>query len=126
MPAKLAPPAPDSPKAGNATADTLGKRVFEGACVDCHDWTGVSQLSPFATIAGTRGVNDQHATNVVQIVISGTTRHTPAGVISMPAFGNVYSDTEIAAVANYVTTRFGVQSDITAKDVAKLRSQTSR
>ena len=44
----------------------------------------------------------------------------------MPAFGDAYSDTEIAAVANYVTTRFGVQSDITAKDVAKLRSQTSR
>jgi len=126
LPAKLAPPAPDSPKAGNATADALGKRVFEGACVHCHDWTGVSQLSPFATIAGTRGVNDRTATNVVQIVISGTTRHAPEGVISMPAFGSAYSDTEIAAVTNYVTVRFGVQSDITAKDVAKLRSQTAR
>ena len=59
----------------------------------CHDWTGVSQLSPFATIAGTRGVNDRTGTNVVQIVISGTTRHTPEGVISMPAFGGAYSDT---------------------------------
>jgi mono/diheme cytochrome c family protein len=125
LPAKLAPPASDSPKIGNATADAVGKRVFEGACLHCHDWTGVSQLSPFATIAGTRGVNDRTATNVVQIVISGATRHAPEGVISMPAFGNAYSDTEIAAVANYVTTRFGVQSDITAKDVAKLRSQTS-
>ena len=25
----------------------------------------------------------------------------------MPAFGNAYSDDEIAAVANYVTARFG-------------------
>ncbi len=124
--ARLAPPAPASPKEGNATADAVGKRVFEGACVHCHDWTGVSQLSPFATIAGTRGVNDRTATNVVQIVISGTTRHTPDGVISMPAFGNAYSDTEIAAVANYVTARFGVQSNITVKNVAELRSQTSR
>jgi len=124
--ARLAPPAPASPKEGNATADAVGKRVFEGACVHCHDWTGVSQLSPFATIAGARGVNDRTATNVVQIVISGTTRHTPDGVISMPAFGNAYSDTEIAAVANYVTARFGVQSNITVKNVAELRSQTSR
>jgi len=123
---RLAPPAPASPKEGNATADAVGKRVFEGACVHCHDWTGVSQLSPFATIAGARGVNDRTATNVVQIVISGTTRHTPDGVISMPAFGNAYSDTEIAAVANYVTARFGVQSNITVKNVAELRSQTSR
>jgi len=126
LPARLAPPAPASPKEGNATAEAVGKRIFEGACVSCHDWTGVSQISPFATIAGTRGVNDRTATNVVQIVISGTTRHTPDGVISMPAFGDAYSDTEIAAVTNYVTARFGVQSDITAKEVAELRSQTSQ
>ena len=126
LPARLAPPAPDSPKQGSTTADAVGKRVFQGACVHCHDWTGVSQISPFATIAGTRGVNDRTATNVVQIVISGTTRRTPDGVLSMPSFGNAYSDTEIAAVANYVTTRFGVQSDIAAKEVAKLRSQASR
>jgi mono/diheme cytochrome c family protein len=123
--AKLAAPAPASPKQGNATADVVGKRVFEGGCVHCHDWTGVSQLSPFATIAGTRGVNDRTATNVVQIVISGTTRHTPDGVISMPAFGGAYSDAEIAAVANYVTARFGAEpSKATDKDVAELRRQT--
>jgi mono/diheme cytochrome c family protein len=85
--ARLAPPAPASPKEGNATADAVGKRVFEGACVHCHDWTGVSQLSPFATIAGARGVNDRTATNVVQIVISGTTRHTPDGVIATHPMG---------------------------------------
>jgi mono/diheme cytochrome c family protein len=126
LPARLAPPAPASPKQGNATAEAVGKRVFEGACVHCHDWTGVSQISPFATIAGTRGVNDRTGTNVVQIVISGTTRHTPEGVISMPAFGGAYSDTEIAAVANYVTARFGAEpSKLTEKDVAALRSQAS-
>ena len=126
LPAKLAPPAPISPKEGNATAEVVGKRVFEGACVHCHEWSGISPVSPFATIAGTRGVNDRTATNVVQIVISGTTRHTPEGVISMPAFGNAYSDTEIAAVANYVTARFGAEpSKVTDKDVAELRQQAA-
>jgi mono/diheme cytochrome c family protein len=126
LPARLAPPAPASPKQGNATADAAGKRVFEGACVSCHDWTGVSLITPFATIAGTRGVNDRSATNVAQIVISGTRRDTPDGVISMPAFGDAYSDTEIAVVANYVTARFGTDpSRLTDKDVAKLRSQTN-
>jgi mono/diheme cytochrome c family protein len=126
LPARLAPPAPASPKEGNATADAAGKRVFEGACVSCHDWTGLSRISPFATIAGTRGVNDRTATNVAQIVISGTRRDTPEGAISMPAFGDAYSDTEIAAVANYVTARFGADpSRLTDKDVAKLRSETN-
>jgi mono/diheme cytochrome c family protein len=126
LPARLAPPAPASAKEGNATADAAGKRVFEGACVSCHDWTGVSRISPFATIAGTRGVNDRTATNVAQIVISGTRRDAPEGIISMPAFGDAYSDAEIAAVANYVTARFGADpSRLTNKDVAKLRSETN-
>jgi mono/diheme cytochrome c family protein len=127
MPAKLAPPAPASPKEGVAAADDPGRRVFEGACVSCHSWTGVSAISPFATIAGTRAVNDPTATNVAQIVISGTTRHTPRGVVSMPAFGSIFSDTEIAALANYVTARFGnAKSAITESDVAALRKQTAR
>jgi mono/diheme cytochrome c family protein len=126
LPANLAPPAPASPKAGVATADIMGKRVFEGACVSCHSWTGVSAISPYATIAGDRAVNDRTAVNVAQIVISGAKRSTPHGILSMPNFGAIYSDVEIAAVTNYVTARFGSDpSRISAKDVATLRTETS-
>ena len=45
----------------------------------------------------------------------------------MPAFGNAYSDAEIAAVANYVTARLGGKGSLLkARDVAKLREQTSQ
>src|SRR5579862_5789819 len=124
--ATIAPPAPPSPKEGGVVADVLGRKVFEQACVSCHSWTGVSALSPFATISGSRAVNDPAATNVAQIVISGTQRLVP-DAISMPAFGSTYTDTEIAAVSNYVTSRFGsAASKVTAKDIADLRSQTAR
>jgi mono/diheme cytochrome c family protein len=127
LPATLAPPAPASHKEGGRTADARGKMVFEGACVSCHEWTGESTISPFATLTGAWAVNDPSAINVVQIVISGTRRHTPPSAVSMPAFGNAYSDAEIAAVANYVTARFGSKgSEITAQDVAELRKQTSQ
>ena len=123
--ATIAPPAPASPKEGGAVADAPGRKVFAQACVSCHSWTGVSALSPFATISGSRAVNDPSATNVAQIVISGTRRFTP-GAMSMPAFGSTYTDTEIAAVANYVTGRFGsAASRLTAKDVMELRAQTA-
>ncbi len=126
-PAMIAPPAPVSPKEGGATADVAGKKVFEEACVSCHNWTGVSAMSPFATIAGARAVNDPTATNVAQIVISGTMRQTPQGIISMPPFGGAYSNAEIAAVANYVTGRFGSeQSKLTEKDVAEMRNETAQ
>ena len=126
LPATLAPPAPASHKDG-ATADARGKMVFEGACVSCHGWTGESPISPFATLTGAWAVNDPGATNVAQIVISGTRRHVPDGAISMPSFGDSYSDTEIAAVANYVTNRFGSKgSEITPEQVAELRKQTAQ
>ena len=125
-PATIAPPAPASPKEGDTISDALGRKVFAQACVSCHSWTGVSALSPLATISGSRAVNDPSATNVAQIVISGTRRFTP-GAMSMPAFGSTYTDSEIAAVANYVTGRFGsAASKLTAKDVADLRGQTAR
>jgi mono/diheme cytochrome c family protein len=126
LPATTAPPANPSHKIGGV-ADALGKKVFEGACVSCHGWTGESALSPFATLTGAWAVNDPGATNVAQIVISGTRRRTPPDTLSMPAFGSTHSDTEIAAVANYVTARFGTQgSQITAQEVADLRKQTAQ
>jgi mono/diheme cytochrome c family protein len=126
LPATTAPPASASHKDG-VTADARGKMVFEGACVSCHGWTGQSLVSPTATLTGAWTVNDPGATNVAQIVISGTKRLTPEGALSMPAFGNAYTDDEIAAVANYVTARFGAKgSKLTAKDVAELRQQASQ
>ena len=125
LPATRAPAAPPSHRDGG-TSNLRGKMVFEGACVSCHGWTGESSLSPLATLTGAWAVNDPSATNVAQVVISGTKRQTPEGAISMPAFGNAYSDDEVAAVANYVTARFGAKgSQMTASDVAALRKQTA-
>ncbi|KAA0073960.1 cytochrome c [Tardiphaga sp. P9-11] len=126
LPDTLAPRAPPSHKEG-MTANALGKSVFEGACVSCHGWTGESSISPMATLTGAWAVNDPGATNVAQIVISGTKRYTPSGALSMPSFGNSHSDAEIAAVANYVTARFGSKgSKVTEKDVATLRKQAGQ
>jgi mono/diheme cytochrome c family protein len=127
LPATLAPPAPASHKEGGGTPDPRGKMVFEGACVSCHGWSGESPVSPLATLTGAWAVNDPGGTNVAQIVLSGTRRQTPPDAISMPAFGDAYSDDEIAAVTNYVTARFGkTGSKLTAQDVAELRKQASQ
>src|SRR5262249_25460078 len=82
--AELAPAAPESHRAGGID-DPRGKQIFEGACVSCHSWTGVSPITPFATLTGARAVNDAHAINIVQAVISGVERHTPDGVAFMPS-----------------------------------------
>jgi mono/diheme cytochrome c family protein len=102
----------------------MGKQIFEGACVSCHGWTGVSAITLNATLTGARAVNDPSAINVAQVIIGGIKRTTPPGAVAMPSFGHAYSDSEIAAVANYVTARFGSKpSAISDKDVAKLRKE---
>jgi mono/diheme cytochrome c family protein len=71
-----------------------------------------------------RAVNDPSATNVAQTVINGVNRQTADGTIFMPAFGEGYSDDDIAAVSNYVTARMGAQgAHLTAQDVSSLRQQ---
>ena len=107
-------------------ADERGKMIFAGACASCHEWSGESPLSPLATLTGARAVNDAHGTNVAQIVINGTRRTTPAGALEMPAFGACLSDTEIAAVTNFVTGRFGESAaKLKDEDVARLRRESS-
>ena len=126
MPAPKASAASDQPKLMPANFDPRGKQIFEGACASCHGWSGVSPLTDFATLTGDRAVNDPGGANVAQIVMSGAHRTTAASEIAMPAFGAAYSDTEIAAVANYVTARLGAApSHLTAKDVAGLRRASS-
>lgn len=124
LPAPKLDAAPDSHRdmPGGGTPD--GKQVFEGACVSCHAWSGTSPLTPDATFIGARSVNDVTATNVLQAVLNGVSRPAPA--LSMPAFRDAYSDTEIAAVANYVTGRFGIKaSAVSAKDVSRIRAQSA-
>ncbi len=128
LPRTVTTPAPASYKAGPmAAADPRGEEIFAGACASCHAWTGVSPVTGYATLTGVRAVNDPGATNVAQTIIHGVDRTTASGRIFMPEFGQGYSDADIAAVANYVTARFGAQgAHLTGPDVARLRQQTTQ
>jgi mono/diheme cytochrome c family protein len=121
---RAAPAAASFAMGVRSDGEPSGRAVYEGACVGCHGWTGVSPGIASANLTGTRAVNDATATNVAQVVINGGERQAEAGPSNMPAFGSTYSDSEIASVANYVTARFGAKaSDLTAAQVAKLRTQ---
>ena len=124
---KREPAPPDHNLGVAATVDPRGKQVYEGACASCHGWSGLSPILPYADLVGARPVNDPTATNVVQIVLAGSSRDSAHGSLYMPDFGSAYSDTEVAAVANYVTARFGsAPSRVTAATVADLRKQGSK
>ena len=122
-----AAPTPSSPRQVSeqpAPPDESGPglHIFEGACIGCHQFDGNGAVSHYASLIGSRTVNDPAGTNATQALIEGT--HLPmmktAGF--MPDFGAGYSDSEIAALVNYVTGRFGATaSSLTPSDVAKRR-----
>ena len=110
-----------APEAGERQSD--GRRLFEGACASCHQWNGAGQQTPYAGLAGTRGVNDPSGKTVTQAILRGVRLHINDTEVYMPAFGHAYNDAEIAALANYVIFHFGgKQGTVTAEEVAKRRT----
>lgn len=114
----------DFAPAGDAHADATGAKLFEGACASCHQWNGKGQQTPYASLLGSRGVNDVRGTNLTQILLHGSSLRGGHANVFMPGFGDAYSDTEIAALSNYVIGHFGnKQGTVTPDDVAGRRKQ---
>ncbi len=123
----LPPPVAASTAAGpgpdDLTAHPQGLELFEGACASCHQWNGRGQQSDYASLVGTRGVNDASAVNVTQVILQGVDLRVAGSDVYMPAFGRAYSDSEVAALANYVVGHFGgKQGTVTPADVAARRA----
>ncbi|MGA7440215.1 MAG: cytochrome c [Luteibacter sp.] len=108
---------------GDASTNAMGSHLFEGACASCHQWNGAGQQTPYASLAGTRGVNDPSGANVTQAILQGVKMRIGENEVYMPAFGHAYSDTEVAALANYVIGHFGgKRGEVTPEDVARQRA----
>lgn len=108
----------------SADANPRGLEIFSGSCAGCHGWTGANDLVPHTSFTGSRAINDPTATNVALATLHGASLLPPSenAIATMPAFRDVLSDDDVAAVVNYVTARFGAQaSAITADQVRLLR-----
>jgi mono/diheme cytochrome c family protein len=116
--------APNPPARGASTPPTagLGEQIFAGECANCHGWDGIGVQSPYATLLGSRTLNDPEATNLMAVVIAGSGAPSSDHPRFMPPFGNGRSDDELAAVTNFANGYFGNgTSKVTADEVAKAR-----
>ncbi|MDM0004913.1 cytochrome c [Variovorax sp. J22G73] len=113
-----------APAANTAEGHEQGLRLFAAACASCHQWNGQGQQTNFASLLGTRGVNDPEGSNVTQMILQGVNMRVRDNEVYMPAFGKAYTDTEVAALANYVIAQFGnKQGTVTPEFVAKQRTK---
>jgi mono/diheme cytochrome c family protein len=120
VPARSTPPS-ESVDGAMATAQSLGAHVYAANCQGCHQPTGHGLPPIIPGLAGNDAVMAAEPTNVIGAVLNGLGpwNHGPA----MPAFAAGLSDTEIAAVTNYVRTQWGNTgtADATPADVLAAR-----
>jgi mono/diheme cytochrome c family protein len=114
--------APDWTVNPRKSEDGLGLRVFEGACAGCHLYDGQGRQLDYAALRGSESVNDPRGANLIQILLKGARYEIKGHWVFMPAFGDGYSDTELAAVANYSIEHFGAKvGGVTPSNIAKSR-----
>ncbi|MDM0121717.1 c-type cytochrome [Variovorax arabinosiphilus] len=113
-----------APAGNTAEGHEMGLKLFAAACASCHQWNGKGQQTPYAGLLGTRGVNDPEGANVTQMILQGVNMHVGKNHVYMPAFGKAYTDTEVAALANYVMAQFGNKAGrVTPEMVAEQRTK---
>lgn len=112
--------------ASNTSPDhETGMRLFASACASCHQWNGIGQQVSHASLLGSRSVNDPHGANVTEMILEGVNVHVQGTSVFMPAFGQAYSDTEIAALSNFVIEQYGNKKGlVTPQDVAEQRKKS--
>ncbi|WP_213957636.1 cytochrome c [Variovorax sp. dw_954] len=113
-----------APAKDTAEGHEAGLKLFAAACASCHQWNGQGQQTPFASLLGTRSVNDPEGANATQMILQGVNMRVRDNDVYMPAFAKAYTDTEVAALANYVIAQFGNKDGrVTPEMVGKQRAQ---
>jgi len=95
--------------------EMTGEELFGNVCQGCHmpDATGASGAGTYPSLAGNK--NLETGSYPIYLVVNGRR--------GMPAFGDMMTDGQVAAVVNYLRTHFGntYQDAVTTKDVQDAR-----
>lgn len=108
-------------------ADTPGGKIFAQVCAACHmpNGSGVAGMQPplvgSAVIAG-------DTTQLINVLLQGPAKVLPADrpkfQNTMPPFGSVYKDTDLASLINYLRANFAPNAPkITPEEVAAQRAK---
>ena len=114
------PSAPPTPAIAASLA--AGKHLYHAECARCHGDDGQGITANIPNLAHNQAVWNGPADDLISMVLGGFQPWHP-GQSSMPRFGAMLSDAQIAEIANYVRTSWGNRgtADATANTVAALR-----
>jgi mono/diheme cytochrome c family protein len=107
-PTQVVPHASELPP--QSATKTLGARLYEAQCEQCHGKQGEGKADAFPALAGNRGVTADNTNNLILMVLYGGFGPSTAGVPrphGMPPFVLALNNAEIAAVISHVRTTWG-------------------
>ncbi|WP_426435695.1 c-type cytochrome [Bradyrhizobium genosp. P] len=100
---------------GYRFVEMTGEELFANVCQGCHmpDATGAVGAGTYPSLAGNK--NLEAGSYPIFLIVNGRR--------GMPAFGDMMTDGQVAAVVNYVRTHFGndFPDAVTARDVQDAR-----
>lgn len=104
-------PANDDEDGGGAAVDSAqGETLYSNNCASCHQGNGEGLPGAFPPLAGNSAVNDSDPTKHIRVVLHGLQGEEIDGETygsPMPAFGDQFSNSEIAAVINHERQSWG-------------------
>ncbi|KAF0810853.1 cytochrome c [Alcanivorax sp. S71-1-4] len=102
-----------------------GGELYSEYCATCHRDNGAGYPGVTPALSGNPTVLADHSSSAIRVILYGArSPDTGAGntQYAMPGYGWQLSDTQIAALVNYLNTRWGNQGDaVNEKDVASMR-----
>jgi len=124
-----APPSftPTVPEQLTEQTYSKGRELYAAYCAACHQSYGQGIAPYFPALAGNETVTLAAPNDLIKTLLLGAPT-TPAEAYSphvvMPSFGTIFTDQQIATIANYIRASWGnAAAPVTAEQVARLRGQ---
>ncbi|SLN22861.1 Fructose dehydrogenase cytochrome subunit precursor [Aquimixticola soesokkakensis] len=93
------------------TTDMSGARLYQAACATCHGWDGMGSVDgAHPALVGNTAVALDDPGNLVMTILNGAQLTLDPDASLMPAFGDQFTDAEVAKLASYVRTGFGAKA----------------
>lgn len=113
----------------DAPAEGLGAQIYHSKCSGCHGKKGEGVYGLFPPLAKDPVVTETSPRDVIQAVLFGRHGSIIGGVtyrVYMPPWAGQLSDKEVAAVINFVRSKWGNNAPaVTPAEVARIRSEGS-
>lgn len=117
----------DAESGASLETDTAqGETLYSNSCAACHQANGKGLPGAFPPLAGNSAVNDSDPTKHIRVILHGLQGEEIDGQTygsPMPAFGDQFSNAEIAAVINHERQSWGnTGKSVTPQQVAAERN----